>query len=40
MNASGRTTADGTFSISGVRPGYYTLSVRATVRAGKSVPVE
>lgn len=34
LNATGRTDPDGTFTISGVKPGSYTLSARATPRAG------
>jgi hypothetical protein len=34
LNATGRTDSDGAFTISGVKPGSYTLSVRATPRTG------
>jgi hypothetical protein len=33
FNSTGRTTADGTFTIRGVKPGAYTMSVRATPKA-------
>jgi hypothetical protein len=38
LNTTGRTNPDGTFSISGVRPGVYTLTVRATPRTGNEPP--
>lgn len=34
LNSTGRTGTDGTFTIQGVKPGSYTLSVRATLRPG------
>lgn len=38
LNTTGRTNQDGTFSISGVRPGVYTLTVRATPRTANDAP--
>jgi hypothetical protein len=38
LNTTGRTSPDGTFAISGVRPGAYTLTVRATPRTGNEPP--
>lgn len=38
LNTSGRTNSDGTFAITGVRPGAYTLTVRATPRIGNEAP--
>ncbi len=32
-SSSGRTSQDGTFTLTGVKPGRYTLSVRATIKA-------
>ncbi len=34
FNSSGRTGADGTFTMRGVKPGSYTMSARATPKAG------
>jgi hypothetical protein len=38
FNSSSRTGTDGTFTIQGVKPGSYTLSVRATPKAGDTPP--
>jgi len=38
FNTSGRTGADGTFVLTGVKPGSYTLSVRATPKAADAPP--
>ena len=38
LNSTGRTGTDGTFTIQGVKPGSYTLSVRATLRPGSETP--
>jgi protocatechuate 3,4-dioxygenase beta subunit len=38
FNSTGRTTADGTFTINGVKPGAYTVSVRATPRTPGGPP--
>jgi carboxypeptidase family protein len=38
FNSSGRTNQDGTFELQGVKPGSYTLSVRATPKAADLPP--
>jgi len=38
FNSSGRTNADGTFTLQGVKPGSYMLSVRATPKAADAPP--
>jgi hypothetical protein len=38
FNASGRTNADGTFTMRGVKPGSYTMSARATPKTGAESP--
>jgi hypothetical protein len=40
LNASGYAGADGTFTISGVKPGNYTLSARATVKDPAAAPAD